>query len=361
MCYLFRIVLSAIIFGVAGASVASERAEATCEMVQTPQYAYLANMNDDTVSVLDISTMQTVDQIEGFDSPYGIVSMPDESRIYVDNASKLVRKKRYVAVVDSCTRKIVKKIPVSTMLPVSAITKDGSTVYVAEVATKHVLRVDTATDEIVRTYSVPELIAVAIPSHQNDTLWIGTIFGHIYTVSTDTGLTVGKPIKVPWSVGWLSFTPDGKKLISVHAGPGIVSVIDVATREVLASLDMGKGSFPEYGAVSPDGLFYWVALGNGKVKVIDLQTNSELITLEAGEFSFGVRLSPDGLRAFVTTVPHGSNLITENAAILTFLLLGGFWNPAGEIVIYDTTTFEEIDRVPTAASPTIMSYAGAEG
>jgi DNA-binding beta-propeller fold protein YncE len=247
------------------------------------------------------------------------------------------------------------------VLPVSAIAKDGSTVYVAEVTKKHVLRIDTTTDEIVRTYTIPDLVAVAIPSHQNDTLWVGTVLGRIYTISTDSGLPVGEPIEVPWSAGWLSFTPDGKKLISVHAGPGIVLVIDVTTRKVLASLDMGKGSFPEYGAVSPDGRFYWVTLGNGDVKVIDLEKNSEIATLDAGAFSFGVRISPDGNRAFITTVPHGSSLLTKNAAILTFLLLGGFWNPAGEIVVYDTTTFEEISRISTAGSPTIMSYAGSEG
>lgn len=358
---LTKIKTVAAIFAMAGTPTILPKAEAACGSDHIPQYAYLANMNDDIVSVLDINTMQTVDLIKGFDSPYGIVVMPDDSKIYVDNAARLGRNNRYIAVVDNCTRQVLKEIPVSTVLPVSAITKDGSTVYITEIAKKQILRVDTTTDEIVRTYKVPDHVAIAIPSPQGDTLWVGTIRGRIHTISTDSGLPVGDPIDAPWSAGWLSFTPDGRKLIGVHAGPGIVSIIDVATRNVLALLDMGKGSFPEYGAVSPDGRFYWVTLGNGNVKVIDLERNSELITLEAGAFSFGVRFSPDGRRAFVTTVPHGSSLLFENAAISTLLLLGGFWNPAGEIVIYDTATFEEIGRVSTAGSPTIMSYAGSEG
>jgi DNA-binding beta-propeller fold protein YncE len=147
----------------------------------------------------------------------------------------------------------------------------------------------------------------------------------------------------------------------VHAGPGIVTLIDVATKTVKAKLDLGKNSFPEYGAISPDGRYYWITLGTGNVVVVDLETMTEVVTLETGAFSFGVRMSPDGQRAFVTTVPHSTKLLTESGAISTFLLLIGFWNPEGEIVIYDTRNFTELERVSTANSATIMAYAESEG
>jgi DNA-binding beta-propeller fold protein YncE len=268
---------------------------------------------------------------------------------------------QFVSIVDACTRETVKNIPVSSPLPVSAVTKKGDALYIAEVAKYRVHRVDTKTDEITFTYTIPDLVAVAIPSNEGDSLWVGTVLGKILTIDTNTGLPVGEPINVPWSAGWLSFTPDGKKLISVHAVPGTVLIIDVESRNVQTSLDMGANSFPEYGAISPDGRYYWVTLGNGEVKVIDLNSNSVRITLNTGSFSFGVKLSPDGSRAFVTTVPHTSNRPIESSAISTLLLLLGLWNPPGEIVTYDTTTFEEINRMPTGNSPTIMSYAGAGG
>lgn len=334
---------------------------ADCDLSQVPHYAYLANMNDGLVSVLDIETMQTVDKIDGFDSPYGVVVMPDNSKFYVDNAAGLGMKKQYVSVVDTCTRTVLKEIPVAAPLPVSAISRDGSTVYIAEVTRNRVHRIDTTTDEIVKTYTFPNIVVIAIPSPDNKTLWVGTVTGQIFVVKTDDGLSVGRPIKAPWSAGWLTFAPEGDKLVSLHAGPGVVALIDVATKTVTATLELGKESFPEYGAISADGRHYWITLGNGNVVVVDLETMTEVVTLETGAFSFGVRISPDGQRAFVTTVPHSTKLLTESGAISTFLLLVGFWNPEGEVVIYDTKSFTELARVPTANSATIMAYAGSEG
>lgn len=352
--------LASLVFSSAAFSSPTGSSE-DCDLSQVPRYAYLANMNDDLVSVLDIETMQTVDKIEGFDSPYGIVVMPDNSKFYVDNAAGLGMKKQYVSVVDTCTRQVLKEIPVAAPLPVSAISRDGSTVYIAEVLRRRVLRIDTTTDDIVNTYTFPDIVVIAIPSPDNKTLWVGTVTGQIFVVDTDDGLTVGKPIKAPWSAGWLTFTPEGDKLVSVHAGPGVVALIDVATKTVTAKLELGKNSFPEYGAISRNGRYYWITLGDGNVVVVDLETMTKVVTLETGAFSFGVRLSPDGQRAFVTTVPHSTKLLTEIGGISTFLLLAGFWNPEGEVVIYDTTSFTELDRVPTANSATIMAYAGAEG
>jgi DNA-binding beta-propeller fold protein YncE len=323
--------------------------------------AYLANINDDAVSVVDINSMQTLETISGFDSPYGVVVLPDNSKIYVDNAASMIPTRQYVAVLDGCSRKIIKKIPVSTLLPVSALTKKGDSLYMAEVLTKSILKIDTATDEVVRTYTVPNIVVVAIPNHDGDVLWVGTIGGKIYTLDTESGSLIGEPIDGPFSPGWLSFTPDGKTVVSVNAGADSVSFIDIASRTITGTLDMGSHSFPEFGAVTPDGKHYWVTLGNGKVKVISLETKQVVKTLDPGIFSFGVRISPDGTKAFITTMPYGSSTKSVSGFVTTVLLLLGAWNPPGDVVIYDTNTFEEIDRVQAGNTPTIMGYAGAEG
>lgn len=350
-----------VFWGLLIALSASSAVTANCEFPQGQKFAYLANINDDTISVVDMNTMQTVEKIPGFDSPYGVVVLPDDSKIYVDNAAAMIPTQQYVAVIDGCTRKITKKIPVSTLLPVSALTKRGDTLYMAEVLRKRVLRIDTATDEIIRTYTVPNLVIVAIPNHEGDTLWVGTLTGNIYTIDTNTGLQTGEPIEAPFSPGWLSFTPDGKTVICVNAGADSVSIIDVARRKIVATIDMGADSFPEFGAVTPDGKQYWVTLGNGKVNVIDLETKSVVKTLETGIFSFGVRISLDGSKAYITTTPHGSSARNLSGFVTTVILLLGAWSPPGDIVVYDTATFEEINRVQAGITPTIMGYAAAEG
>ncbi len=324
-------------------------------------YAYLANINDHTVVVLDLETMETVDVIAGFDSPYGVVVTADGSKVYIDNAARLASNKQYVAVLDTSTRKVVKRIPVATRIPVSAITKRGDAVYMADVMHKRIHRIATDTDEVTQTYQVPGRVAVAIPSPDDRTLWVGTVGGKIHTLDTETGHAVGAPIKAPMSAGWLTFTPGGETLVSVHALPNSICIIDVETRQVMSTVHTGRGSFPEYGAMTPDGRQYWVTLGNGKVKVVDIGTSEELATLDAGSLAFGVRISPDGKRAFVTTMAPDAQRPSGSAAICTYKLLRGSWNPRGDLVTYDTTTFQELGRTSVGGAPTIMSYAGAEG
>jgi YVTN family beta-propeller protein len=69
----------------------------------------------------------------------------------------------------------------------------------------------------------------------------------------------------------LKFTPDGKLvLISDDGGAGVV-IVDVASRKLRKRLSVGKG--PEGILVQPDGAKAYVALsGENAVAVIDLKT-----------------------------------------------------------------------------------------
>jgi hypothetical protein len=75
----------------------------------------------------------------------------------------------------------------------------------------------------------------------------------------------------------------------------------------------------------------------------------------------GAYLPTDGSKAYITTTPHGSSAKNMSGFIITVILLLGVWNPPGDIVVYDTATFEEIERVQAGITPTIMGYAGSEG
>jgi YVTN family beta-propeller protein len=70
----------------------------------------------------------------------------------------------------------------------------------------------------------------------------------------------------------VAISPDGKHAYVVNERANTVSVIDIATNTVTATVAGGGGS-PEGVAVTPDGQVVYVANGN-KVSVIATATNS---------------------------------------------------------------------------------------
>jgi YVTN family beta-propeller protein len=183
--------------------------------------------------------------------------LPDGSKLFVDNSAHERMGSHYIAVVDPCTRSIVKKIPVPGP-PLSTLTRDGSTLCTALVFGTQVLRVDTKTDTIVRTYSIPpsyDALVAAAPSPDGQTLWIATADFRLYSIDTNTGQQTGGPIIVGITPAWLVFTPDGKQLITTNVASDSVSIVDVATRSVAATIPTGRGSIPEYGDVTPTARF----------------------------------------------------------------------------------------------------------
>ena len=80
-----------------------------------------------------------------------------------------------------------------------------------------------------------------------------------------------------------------------------VSVIDIASNTVVATVDVG--AFPTGVAVTPDGAkAYVVNQGDSSVSVINTATNtvSTTITTGIGYSPYDVAISPDGLHAYVT-------------------------------------------------------------
>jgi YVTN family beta-propeller protein len=85
----------------------------------------------------------------------------------------------------------------------------------------------------------------------------------------------------------LKFTPDGKlALVSEIRGGGLV-VLDTATRSVMKRVPLGRAASGIL--IPPDGALAYVALtGDNAVAVIDLKTLSEVSRLKTGS-------GPDGM------------------------------------------------------------------
>lgn len=94
-------------------------------------------------------------------------------------------------------------------------------------------------------------------------------------------------------------SPDGKQLWTVSADEGIITIINVYTKAVIASINakiMGANRLK----ITPDGKRVLItSLQNGDLFVYDATSLKEIKHLSTGHGAAGILIDPDGSRAFI--------------------------------------------------------------
>jgi YVTN family beta-propeller protein len=318
--------------------------------------AYSTNLDSayNSVSVVDTKALKVTRYLTGFNEPANVAALRNGSKIYVDNWAPLGQ--GTTSVVNPCTGAIIKTLPAPAGLPLSVLSRDGRWLYIGDAGSNTIQRVDPRTDTVVRTYNVGDTIGYAIPSPDGKTVWAVT--GHsAITINLETGERVGSAIKVGTGPGWAAFTPNGERFITSNYVDGTSdSIINVATRKVIATVHLPAHTYPNIVYTTPDGSQAWVGNLDGTVSVIDLHTNKLIRTINAGKFTLGVTFSPDGHRAYVATVPHGSPATNDNGFNTALLIIQGLWHPGPcEIQVYDTRSAKLLTDFKTGGIPTPLA------
>ncbi len=107
----------------------------------------------------------------------------------------------------------------------------------------------------------------------------------------------------------LAYSPDGAQLYVSTGDSGNIAIYDTLTwiRSTLIPLDgltagkTYKGSFAANVILSASGRWlYALDQGNWRVVVLDLSTGKRVASIATGAYPFGIALSPDGSRLYVT-------------------------------------------------------------
>ncbi len=130
-------------------------------------------------------------------------------------------------------------------------------------------------------------------------------------------------------------SPDGKELWTAHMGDGRVSVIDIASQKVVATIDAGARA-PNRLKFTPDGKLALVSeIAGGGLVVLDTATRAVTKRISLGRGASGILIPPGGARAFVA-------LTRDNV-----------------VAVVDLKTLEEIGRLKTGSGPDGMAWLAA--
>ncbi|WP_165774085.1 beta-propeller fold lactonase family protein [Mycolicibacterium sphagni] len=243
-----------------------------------------------------------------------------------------------------------------------ALSRDGKTLYVSSYPSSGngvVSVIDTATNTVTATISVPPLTAIALAgayslfptsmvlSPDGKTLYVTSSVsdsGQLSVINTTTNAVVAtEALGGSDEPSAVTISPDGTKLY-VADYTGTVSVINTTTTNdgvpapsVITDISVGAPDLQGI-AVSPDGDTVYVSSGGGgvdSVSVIDAATNQVTGTITVGNHPIAMAFSPDAAHLYVQNYSDESLSVIDTATNQVSTTITGVTYPVGVAVSPD--------------------------
>jgi len=281
-------------------------------------FAYVANSNSNSVSVIDISTNAVVATVPVGIEPVGVAITPDGTRVYVANEGPNTspRVGGSVSVIDTSTNAVVATVPVGGTALGVAVTPDGTRAYVTNPTSGSISVIDTSTNAVVATVPLggaPYGVAI---TPDGTRAYVGNqTSASIQVINTSTN-TLTATVFACFGAGGVAISPDGARAYVANFGCPGVEVIDTSTNTVVNESVFTGGS-PFQVAVTPDGSRVYVPT-QISVAVVNTSTNTVVATVPVA--AYGVAVTPDGTRAYVTggsvsVIDTSTNTVVATVAV----------------------------------------------
>ena len=298
-------------------------------------FAYIANSQSNSVSVIDTSTNTVITTIPAGNGPVGVAVNPAGTRVYLTNTSG------GVSVIDTSTNTVIATIPVDGIGV--AVNPAGTRVYVTSPIFNsygYVSVIDAGTDAIIDNIPVErDPTGVAVNPAGTRVYVINATGRTVSVIDTSTNTVIATiPVGGPYGIpAYVAVNPAGTRIYVTDQFNNNVYVIDTATNTLIDTIPVGW--VPQAVAVNPTGTRVYVTNSqSNSVSVIDTSTNTVITTTPAGNGSAGVAVNPAGTRVYVT------NIYDDNVSVI------------------DTATNTVIATIPVVSRPlSIGQFIGPDG
>jgi YVTN family beta-propeller protein len=331
----------------------------------TPKTALLAlSKQDHILAIVDPATLKAVARVPVGDDPHEVIASSDGKTAYVSNYG--FGAFHTLAVIDLVGQKQVKFIDLGALRGPHGLTFEQGKVWFTAEAAKAIGSYDRATDKIDwimgigqnRThmlYVFPDAKKILTTNVNSATVTIlektEGVAGGPPPGMPPPGATPpggGPPGRPPAPPGgdWqltvipvgrgdegFDVSPDGKEAWIANAQDGTVSVIDIASRKVVDTLDVNVRGANRL-KFTPDGKV--VLISAGALVVLDAATRKEVKRLSDVHASGGIQMQPDGARAYAAC------------------------GRDGYVSVIDLKTLTEVGRIQNIAGPDGLAWAVRE-
>lgn len=300
----FIAILSVTLLSVAGCSSSPA---STTSSVDSPvsssapdSKAYVGLFGEQAVAVLDTQTRQVLKKIP-VTAPDGLILTPDGTKLYVASGDT-----GSVQVISTANDTIVASIDVGAKPSGLAVTPDGQRVVASVAGANQAVLIDTSSDLVVERVDVGQAHASCI-SGDGRLAYVGSqATGAPAIVRVDiAGNSPPTSFSVDKSPRMLSCAPG--KIYFTAVGLDAVEVMDPETGAPGA--DIPSGGSPHDVRPTQDGAFeLTVSQTVGDLEFIDPAAGAVIASVPTGKLPHWIALTSDGTRAYVTN--EGDNNIS---------------------------------------------------
>jgi YVTN family beta-propeller protein len=288
----------------------------------TPREALLVlSKGDHTLAIVDPSNFKVVARVPVGEDPHEVIASTDGRIAYVSNYGGGAY--NTLAVIDLVGQKALASIDLGPLRgPHGLAFVGGKTWFTAEAA-KAIGRYDPAQKKI----------DWILGTGQNRThmIFVSEDLKRIFTTNVSSGTVSvieksaprnradgpgGRPRMGPPGGDWdetvvpvgrgsegFDVSPDGKEIWVANAQDGTVSIIDIASKKVTATLAANVRGANRL-KFTPDGKLVFISsLSGSGVTVLDAATRKEVKRVQIGHGAAGIQMQPDGSRAYVACTP----------------------------------------------------------
>jgi YVTN family beta-propeller protein len=305
----------------------------------TPQKSLLAlSKRNHTLAIVDPQTLQVVAKAPVGPDPHEVIASADGKTAYVS----IYGGGRYhaLSVIDLVGQKALPDIDTGALNGPHGLTVVGGKLYFTAEGAKAIASLDPATDKVdwIMGTGQNRTHMIFVTADQKQIYTTNVASGTVTILEKVTMPPMGPPPGMgpggpppgmppggmqgpppgggPPRMDWMEtvipvgkgdegfdVSPDGRELWTANAQDGTLSVIDLASRKVVATLDAKVGGANRL-KFTPDGKLILISrLGSGGLAVYDAAARKEVKQVDIGHGAAGILMDPDGGRAFVACGP----------------------------------------------------------
>jgi len=280
---------------------------------ETPSLTLLVgNKDENSLAFVDPATGKVLGRVPTGDGPHEVVASTDGKLAFVANYGTGPAPGSTISVIDAVNMKEVRKVDISPLRrPHGLFFANGKCYFTAE-ANRIVGSYDPAANKIDWLGGTGQNTSHMIIVAKDGTIFTANIGSDSITIIDRTGATAVPVGKGPEA---MDLSPDGKELWTGHSRDGGVSVIDVATKKVVATIPIGTKRSNRL-KFTPDGKRVLISdLDAGEIVVMDAATRKPTQHVAMGKTPEGILMAKDGSKAYVAVAGDGNLAILDLASL----------------------------------------------
>lgn len=300
-------------------------------IAQTPASLLALSKGDQALFIIDPATLTVVGQVPAGPDPHEVIASEDGKTAYISNYGG--GSFNTITVVDLATRKTLPIIDLGALRGPHGLTFVAGKLWFTAEGAKVIGSYDPATQKIDwvlgtgqdRTHMIyvfPALAPIITTNVSSATVTlVEKSSAPVGPPPGGLGSGPGRPpaggppprgprmnwteTVIPVGQGSEGFdvSPNGKEIWVANAQDGSISILDIAAKKVIQTLDANVRGANRL-KFTPDGKLAFVSsLGGSDLVIFDVSTRKEMKRVPLGRGAAGILMQPDGKRAFVACTP----------------------------------------------------------